>query len=784
MNVTLRLNGCLSRDMELYEPQTSIESRINLIIHPARFIFTLLTFILTYNAAAQRGVAAENTSRIGASSGETYALIVGVSKYKNPRIPELKYADVDAMVFAEYLLSSGVPKENVHTLINENATNSSFWSTLNFLAEKVVQGDQLYIYFSGHGDVENKTIVQDAYLLPYDSPFTVYPMGAIGVDYLKSWIATFSSKGIKTIFIADACRSGNLIGGREGMEATANILKDIWQDEIKIVSCQPGELSLEGDQWGGGRGLFSYELINGLSGLADTDNDEQVSLRELNLYLLKKVPEQAGKNPQNPMISGNFETPISQSNKVFLKINSNAQEHGFSSSDHNIMSNEIVSTVSRDIQQDLAQSDNKSVSDIFNRMLVQIKEDNIISLSTPSAYKFYQELQKLCTDKQLIDKARLILSEKLLEDVQNFVLFIIGSLTEQENGKPDLTSMSIKATLLRELLGDRKIKESGNFAKVLFAESCRSLSQFTSEMFIMPKELAMAKLDSALAYDQGAVFVNCLKGMILEFEFNDPVSGISEYKKALEDNPNFRIARNMLLMRLLHNEDYGAILRYTQEQYPLDNLYAYTAFKKLKNMDSANICYNRILSFSHVPLDPLKELERCTETGEFFIHVDNPMAEAFLLKALTSLNKGMTISSAENMMDFGVFLESMPRLYYNLACVQSLNGKLDESLKNLSLAVENGWTDISAMMSDPDLELVRSSREFNKAIEKNSSWSYNTACDFAKKGEYKVAMKHLENALIAGFNDFVWMMDDPDLEKIRLTKEFKKLMSKYEIKAQ
>jgi hypothetical protein len=116
--------------------------------------------------------------------------------------------------------------------------------------------------------------------------------------------------------------------------------------------------------------------------------------------------------------------------------------------------------------------------------------------------------------------------------------------------------------------------------------------------------------------------------------------------------------------------------------------------------------------------------------------------------------------------------------------VQSLNGKLDESLKNLSLAVENGWTDISAMMSDPDLELVRSSREFNKAIEKNSSWSYNTACDFAKKGEYKVAMKHLENALIAGFNDFVWMMDDPDLEKIRLTKEFKKLMSKYEIKAQ
>ncbi|MBK7305024.1 MAG: hypothetical protein IPI90_17740 [Saprospiraceae bacterium] len=46
----------------------------------------------------------------------------------------------------------------------------------------------------------------------------------------------------------------------------------------KILSCQPNEFSLEGEQWGGGRGVFSYHLVDGLFGLADRNNDGLITL--------------------------------------------------------------------------------------------------------------------------------------------------------------------------------------------------------------------------------------------------------------------------------------------------------------------------------------------------------------------------------------------------------------------------------------------------------------------------------------------------------------------------
>ena len=130
-----------------------------------RSLWTILLCCVALNALSQRGENMELIVTSDIPTGTSYALVMGVSKYENPNIPELKYADIDALVFREYLLSSGIKEENVYTLINESATNAAFWSTLNYLSDHVKDGDIVYIYFSGHGDVESKTIVQDAYLL-------------------------------------------------------------------------------------------------------------------------------------------------------------------------------------------------------------------------------------------------------------------------------------------------------------------------------------------------------------------------------------------------------------------------------------------------------------------------------------------------------------------------------------------------------------------------------------------------------------------------------------------
>lgn len=111
------------------------------------------------------------------------------------------------------------------------------------------------------------------------------------------------------IFIVDACHAGNLKGGVQGIEQTASALAASWGKEYKILSCQPNQLSLEGSEWGGGRGLFSYELEDGMKGLADMNNDGVVSMYELQNYIQTNVAKYS-EGKQIPMITGDLSKPF------------------------------------------------------------------------------------------------------------------------------------------------------------------------------------------------------------------------------------------------------------------------------------------------------------------------------------------------------------------------------------------------------------------------------------------------------------------------------------------
>ncbi len=298
------------------------------------FVLLLLLPAALFSQTISKGFTVTKESQ-SPTSGKTYALIVGISKYQNPNITQLRFADRDAFAFREYLIAMGVDSSHIILLLNEHAKSGDIWASISYLTDSLKKGERAYFYFSCHGDVEAKTIVQDAFLLPYDAPSAVYSAGGtIAMYALKGWLATLSARGVEVIFIADACRSGNLAGGREGIQITSSILKENWKDETKILSCAAGEISIEGEQWGNGRGLFSYEFIRGITGLADKNDDGLVNLRELNLYLLDKVSEEAYPTPQNPVILGNMGSSLALVNKDYLlKIKSENFPHAFSSVD-------------------------------------------------------------------------------------------------------------------------------------------------------------------------------------------------------------------------------------------------------------------------------------------------------------------------------------------------------------------------------------------------------------------------------------------------------------------
>ena len=123
------------------------------------------------------------------------------------------------------------------------------------IQEKCEAGDLVYFYFSGHGDIENKRIFKNGYLLSYNTPRFNYINSAVRIEDLNNFANTLSvQKNAKVILITDACHSGRLAGS--SLSATALVaeqLKTVMHQEVRLSSCLPEEVSFEDRRWGGGR---------------------------------------------------------------------------------------------------------------------------------------------------------------------------------------------------------------------------------------------------------------------------------------------------------------------------------------------------------------------------------------------------------------------------------------------------------------------------------------------------------------------------------------------------
>jgi uncharacterized caspase-like protein len=72
---------------------------------------------------------------------------------------------------------------------------------------------------------------------------------------------------------------------------------------VVFTSCEGYEVSRESDKWGGGHGIFTWALLDGLNGKADADNDGIVSLGELLDYVDITVRRETA-NEQHPAKAG------------------------------------------------------------------------------------------------------------------------------------------------------------------------------------------------------------------------------------------------------------------------------------------------------------------------------------------------------------------------------------------------------------------------------------------------------------------------------------------------
>ena len=201
-----------------------------------------------------------------------------------------------------------------------------------------------------------------------------------------------SDKGVDVIFVMDACRSNELPGGKEGQQALNAAISEKKAGEIIMLATGAGQESLEDASIGTGHGLFTYYLVDGLSGLADSTGDNQVSLSEIQLYVDKNVPsiaQQRFKRKQIPFIccSENNEKVIASVNADYksqwIKAKQQQSRGGNSFLPHDrIFTNKKFFYAAIDTQ----------LVETYNQFNKAIKESRLTG--NQSAEFFYEQLQK------------------------------------------------------------------------------------------------------------------------------------------------------------------------------------------------------------------------------------------------------------------------------------------------------------------------------------------------------------------------------------------------------
>lgn len=229
-------------------------------------------------------------------------IAIGVGTFNDEHMPMMKYASHDAAVMAEYLHVIGsVPRERMRILLDRQGVQQELDKTFEHWLHKRADAETvLYVFFSGRAVVDSRN--GEVLLVPYDGtpfePGLLYP--------LKKLQEAVSRLPIRqAIFMVDAS-----LDPSPGADLTTMPSPD-WTSGLDEQR-KDMEMWMVGNQHlqeahvfePAKHGLFTYQLLRGLQGLADLDRDGRVLAGELCLYARGEVARVAREefgNKQDPL---------------------------------------------------------------------------------------------------------------------------------------------------------------------------------------------------------------------------------------------------------------------------------------------------------------------------------------------------------------------------------------------------------------------------------------------------------------------------------------------------
>lgn len=223
-------------------------------------------------------------------SNKTHVFAVAVEKYQDLTIPEVVFAENDAVQFVDAWKRLGAEETNVTLLLSAQATQAAFKSKFKRFLGNVEDHDRIVIFYAGHGFAANDI----SYITAHDTQRGDMPATSISlVDILKQ-VRESRSKRVALFF--DSCHSGlNIQAGMRSIysEFSSEEFKEFCANSefhVAFASCKADESSYPNGKFK--HGIWSHCVIRALQG-EETDALEKGCLitgTSLQGFLNNRVP--------------------------------------------------------------------------------------------------------------------------------------------------------------------------------------------------------------------------------------------------------------------------------------------------------------------------------------------------------------------------------------------------------------------------------------------------------------------------------------------------------------
>lgn len=231
------------------------------------------------------------------NNSNLHILAVGIDQYANISY-NLNYAVADAGAIVQNIQdrSAGIfGQTNVYTIYNQDATKEKITETFRRVSKNSKPEDVFVFFYAGHG-VMSEGAEKDFYLALHGVT-QLYGkddlLKSSGISALELKTLTSEIPAQKQMLIVDACQSGGAVetfAMRGAAEEKAMIQLARSTGVTLLASTGSEQFATEFEELG--HGVFTYALLDGLSGKADGGSkDSKITVKELEAYLNDTIPE-------------------------------------------------------------------------------------------------------------------------------------------------------------------------------------------------------------------------------------------------------------------------------------------------------------------------------------------------------------------------------------------------------------------------------------------------------------------------------------------------------------